>query len=101
MPLSKLEIGGAVYLTGLTAKFIHRKKWKRRDPRKVLSVIPGTIQKVMVKKGDMVAQGDPLLILEAMKMRNEVRAHREGTIRSVHVQEGELVPREHLLIQFK
>ena len=78
-PMEELEIGGAVYMTRLTSKFKNRKQWAPTDYRKVLAVIPGTIQKIMVSEGDEVSAGDSMLILEAMKMRNEIKATHEGS----------------------
>jgi len=63
--MEELEIGGALYPTRLTSKFRNRKEWVRPDERKVIAVIPGTIQKLMVSAGDEVAAGDSMLILEA------------------------------------
>ena len=97
--LEHLEIGNALYVTRLTSKFKQRKNWERPDQRMVMAVIPGTIQKIMVKEGEKVEAGTPMLILEAMKMRNEVLAPLEGVVRSIHVQEGEQVPKSHLLLE--
>ncbi len=97
--LENLEIGNALYVTRLTAKFKQRKNWERPNLRMVLAVIPGTIQKIMVKEGEKVEAGTPMLILEAMKMRNEVLAPVEGVVRRIHVQEGEQVPKSHLLVE--
>lgn len=57
----------------------------------VLSVMPGIVRKVCVTEGDRVQAGVPLLILEAMKMENEICAERDGTVRKVHVSEGATV----------
>jgi biotin carboxyl carrier protein len=53
----------------------------------------------MVKEGEQVEAGTPMLILEAMKMRNEILAPVNGVIRSIHVEEGEQVPKSHLLVE--
>ncbi len=98
--MEKLQIGSAVYLTRLTSKFLNRKQWSRPNEKQVVALIPGTIQKVMVKEGDVVPQGEPLLILEAMKMRNEVVSPLEGEIKKVTVVAGERVPKSHLLVEF-
>lgn len=95
-----LVIGGARYTTRLNSKFANRPFWKRPDNRKVVAVIPGTIQKIMVAEGDEVSQGSPLLILEAMKMRNEVRSPVEGRIEKIYVSEGEQVSKAYLLLEF-
>jgi biotin carboxyl carrier protein len=98
--LESLEIGSALYQTRLTSKYRNRKKWQKPDEKRVVSVIPGTIQKIMVGEGEMVETGTPLLILEAMKMRNELKALMPGTIKKIHIREGEQVPKFHLLLEF-
>jgi biotin carboxyl carrier protein len=54
----------------------------------------------MVKEGEEVTMGTPLLILEAMKMRNELLSPVNGVIRKIYVSEGDMVPKFHLLIEF-
>lgn len=53
--------------------------------------MPGNIWKLMVKEGDTVNEGDVLLILEAMKMENEILAPKSGTIIAVNTTEGSTV----------
>jgi biotin carboxyl carrier protein len=50
--------------------------------------MPGIVRRVQVKQGDHVKKGDPLAILEAMKMENEITAEADGIIRTVQVTEG-------------
>ena len=57
----------------------------------VSSPMPGTILSVNVNVGDTVAEGQVLMILEAMKMENEIMAPKAGTITSVAVQKGATV----------
>lgn len=57
----------------------------------VLSPMTGVVVEVYAKTGDEVAEGDVLMLIEAMKMNNELRAQRAGTIRDVHVQAGQRV----------
>ena len=52
------------------------------------SPMPGMVLKINKQTGDEVMQGESVLILEAMKMENDVRAHISGTIKSVNVKEG-------------
>jgi len=98
-PMESLEIGNALYITRLTSKFRNRKNWEKPNERFVTAVIPGTIQRIMVKVGDKVEAGLPMLILEAMKMRNEILAPVSGVILKIHVSEGEHVPKSHLLVE--
>jgi biotin carboxyl carrier protein len=57
----------------------------------VKSPMPGRVVKVLVAKGDRVEAGQGLLVLEAMKMENEVRAKAAGTVADVHVATGAAV----------
>ena len=99
--MEQLEIGNVIYQTRLTTKFRNRDIWQRPDVRKVDSIIPGNIQRIMVKEGDEVSPGTPMLILEAMKMRNEILSPLQGIIKKIYVSEGDMVPKAHLLIEFE
>jgi len=54
----------------------------------VVSVMPGIVVEISVAPGEAVEKGQPLLILEAMKMQNEIRAPASGTVKSIHVAKG-------------
>jgi len=62
----------------------------------LLSPMPAEIVKVLVKDGDSVKQGQLVMLLEAMKMLTEVRAPREGTVKAVYFQPGQLVAQKGL-----
>lgn len=64
----------------------------------IVAPIPGKIVKVEVEEGDEVADGQPLVILEAMKMENEIRSPRVGTVLRVHVAPGQSVEQGQVLI---
>ncbi len=57
----------------------------------VLSEIPGTVFKIEVEVGDEVAEDDPVIILESMKMEIPVGAPRAGRVAEILVEEGEAV----------
>lgn len=57
----------------------------------VSAPMPGNILDIKVKAGDSVKKGDVLLILEAMKMENEIMAPRDGSVAGVHVNKGDSV----------
>lgn len=58
---------------------------------KVLAPLPGTVTEVCVKVGDAVAMGDTVVVLEAMKMQNNIEAENAGTVTSVLVSKGDTV----------
>ena len=58
---------------------------------KVLAPLPGTVSEVCVKVGDAVAMGDIVVVLEAMKMQNNIEAENAGTVTSVLVSKGDTV----------
>lgn len=62
------------------------------------SVMPGIVRDVRVAEGESVAKGQPLLILEAMKMENEIRADADGTVSALHVTSGTAVAKGDPLI---
>jgi len=53
--------------------------------------MPGAVTQVLVKTGDHVVRGQPLVIIEAMKMEHVIRAHRAGSVRAVHARAGDQV----------
>jgi biotin carboxyl carrier protein len=59
-----------------------------RGPQRLLAAMPGKVVRLLVKPGDRVEGGQPLVVVEAMKMENELRAGRSGTITEIHVKEG-------------
>lgn len=66
-------------------------------PAKILSAMPGRVVKVLVNEGQEVQQGDGLLVLEAMKMQNEITAPRAGVVRGLSVNEEDVVAAGELL----
>jgi biotin carboxyl carrier protein len=63
--------------------------------------MPGLITKIMVKEGDEIKQGEPLLILEAMKMENVFKAAADVKIKSVKIAEKQAVEKGAELITFE
>lgn len=62
--------------------------------------MPGTILKVLVNVGDEVQENQPVMILEAMKMENEVVAPKAGKVTGIHVTQGQMVNPGEALITF-
>ena len=62
--------------------------------------MPGLILEVKVQVGDVVKKGDPLIILEAMKMENIIKSPGDGKVKLVKVQQGKNVEKNQILIEF-
>ena len=71
------------------------------DGHSVLAPLPGTVVQVLAAPGQSVQIGDPLLVIEAMKMKNTIRAARAGTVRAVPVHEGQTVRHHQALVEFE
>ena len=67
----------------------------------VVSPMPGLVVTVEVEEGQEVKTGEPLIIVEAMKMENVLRAETDGTIKSVKVEAGTSVAADELMIEFE
>ncbi len=67
----------------------------------VAAPLPGTITKVIAKAGQKVKKGDVLLVMEAMKMANDVVAEHDGTVKALHVSEGQSVNQGDVLLDFQ
>lgn len=57
----------------------------------IRSAMPGKVVRVLVSAGDTVTEGDGIIVVEAMKMQNELKTPREGTVREVRFSEGDTV----------
>jgi biotin carboxyl carrier protein len=99
--MEKLTIDDSNYETLLTKKYLMRKKYVPKNPNRISTLIPGTIRMIFVKEGQSVIKGDSLLILEAMKMKNEFKAERNGVIKSIFIKTGELVAKGSVLIELE
>jgi biotin carboxyl carrier protein len=64
----------------------------------VRAPIPGSLLTILVKEGDIVKEGQPLLVMEAMKMENEILATVDGTVRAIHVGVSDAVEQDQCLI---
>ena len=74
---------------------------KPTGPGDVITPMPGRVVKVLVTSGSQVVAGDPVLVIEAMKMENRVTAPIDGTIKTIHVKEGDQVNSDETLIQIE
>ncbi|MCK4641846.1 MAG: biotin/lipoyl-binding protein [Candidatus Marinimicrobia bacterium] len=67
----------------------------------IAAPLPGLILKLSVKEGDMVKAGQHIIIMEAMKMENEIQAPKDGKVKSVLVKEGDSVNEGDIMIELE
>lgn len=97
----QLEVDDAPYQTFTTCKFEKRKSYVKKDPKKISAFIPGVVLQICCEAGQTIKQGDTLLVLEAMKMRNAMLAPVNGTVRGIFVKAGDKVAKGKLLLELK
>lgn len=74
-------------------------KIKSKVGKLIKAPLPGTIFKLNVKIGDEVAAGETLLIMEAMKMENNIQSQVDGKIKSIMIKEGDAVLQDDILLE--
>jgi len=82
-----------------TAEVVDPRAWRGRwhgaleaeGRQQVLAPMPGKVVRILVQAGDKVEAGQGLLVVEAMKMQNEIRSPKGGTVERLHVKEGQPV----------
>ncbi len=100
----RILLGGELYEVQVTDERRRRLMQGRSKPAaphgetRVTAPIPGLIVKVEVTVGEEVAANQPLVILEAMKMENEIRAPQRGVVRAVLVEPGQSVDQGAILV---
>ncbi|SMD41672.1 Acetyl/propionyl-CoA carboxylase, alpha subunit [Aquiflexum balticum DSM 16537] len=73
---------------------------QNNSAKEIKAPMPGLIFDIKVKEGDEVQKGDPVLILEAMKMENILKSPGDGIVKSVKIKKGQSVEKNQVLIQF-
>lgn len=103
----KIRVNGLSYETELIDKYdeliksLGMESMTKVEIKELKSPMPGLVIKIDVKPGDVIAKGDPIMILEAMKMENIIKSRGEGTIAEVYVKEGIAVEKNELLVRFE
>ncbi len=100
------QLAVTVGVVPLTVTLNGRRQWGRKDegsragsgPQRLTAPMPGKVLRVLVQAGDVVQANRPLIVIEAMKMENELRAARDGMISEIHAREGQSVDRGALLL---
>lgn len=97
--LSTLVIDGGKYLTTFPEKYKNRKLYTENNPNLVRAFLPGTIVEILTKPGKKVQEGEVLVILEAMKMRNSIVAPHDGKVKKIFVSLGQMVSKNFVMVE--
>ena len=97
-----VSVGGVPLVAALNG----RRRWGRSDegaasgtgPQRLVAPMPGKVVRVLVSRGDAVRSRQALVVIEAMKMENELRASGDGVIAEIHAREGQSVDAGMLLV---
>ncbi|MCP4440027.1 MAG: biotin/lipoyl-binding protein [Aureispira sp.] len=102
----KIRINQEVYSIELKDKFdllvekLGLTNMNAQKANDVKAPMPGLVLDVLVKEGDEVAKGDSVLILEAMKMENVIKAAGDGVVQKISVDKGAAVEKNQVLVEF-
>ena len=115
--IAEVDVNGSIYQVELaeqvkttkTPKLVRSKPVETKESKpkpvsglsKVEAPLPGTIFKINVKEGDEVKKGQVLLIMEAMKMENNVLAEKDGKVSKINVTEGASVLQGDVLVEIE
>jgi biotin carboxyl carrier protein len=116
--VAEIEVNGTSYMVDIhrevkqskTPTLVRPKAVLSAEPKKTVPAgalgvstikapLPGTILEVKVKVGDEVKVGDVLLIMEAMKMENDIKSDKDGTVSTVKVNTGDAVLEGAVLVE--
>ncbi|RMF01650.1 MAG: biotin/lipoyl-binding protein [Bacteroidetes bacterium] len=100
-----VKINGSKYIVQLADRYdqmverLGLNVIKQHRAKDITAPMPGLVLQIMVQVGDQVAEGDPLIILEAMKMENVIKAAGSGQVAHIEVTAGEAVEKGQLLLR--
>lgn len=102
-----IKINKNVYTVNLKDKFdllVEKLGFSNMTVQKVNNIkapMPGLVLDVLVQVGDAVAKGDSVLILEAMKMENVIKAEGDAVVKSIEITKGTPVEKNQILVEFE
>ena len=98
----QIAIGAARAVASVTSERARKERGgaAAKSSKELRAPMPGRIVRVLVAAGDAVIAGQPIMVIEAMNMENEIRAGVASTVEAVHVSEGASVEGRALLVTF-
>ena len=97
--MSELCIDDTHYSTEFPEEYKTASSKDLPDPSEIRAIIPGTILEVRVRKGQKVSRDQVVIVLEAMKMFNEIEASTEGQIEEIFVSPGDKVGKNQIIMR--
>lgn len=94
-------VHSAKYETTYTKKYLNRKVWAEPNFNNINSYIPGTIIDILVKEGQVLNEGDSIIVLEAMKMYNDVQMPFKGRVVKINIEKGQKIPKNFLMMEIE
>lgn len=101
-----VKVNGNIYETETIDKFdellksLGMEKGGAGKVNELKAPMPGLVLEVSVKAGDQLLKGDRVLVLEAMKMENVIKAPADVTVASIEINEGETVDKNQVMVRF-
>jgi biotin carboxyl carrier protein len=99
--LKEIIIDDVAYKSKTNKMYDNRQSYKPHNPLQLKAFMPGNIQEVFVQEGQEVKNGEQLLILEAMKMKNMIVAPFDGKVKILFVKQGDIVAKNFVLIELE
>ena len=99
--LQIIMVHSAKYQTTYTKKYENRKVWEEPNFNHIKSHIPGTVVEILVKEGQKVDEGESIMILNAMKMYNEIKMPFKGKILKLNIIKGQKIPNHFVMIEIE
>lgn len=99
--LQVIIVHSAKYQTTYTKKYINRKVWEEPNFNHIKSYIPGTVVDILIKEGQKVGAGDSIMILDAMKMYNDIKMPFKGKILKINIEKGQKIPKDFVMIEIE
>jgi biotin carboxyl carrier protein len=102
----QIRVNGTVYETETVGRFdallkqLGMEKGKGIRVNDLKAPMPGLVLSIAVKPGDAVRAGDRILVLEAMKMENVIKAPGDAVVKSVEVEKGQTVDKNQVMVKF-
>ena len=90
----EVSLGGKTFIVETDSAKRHVRRARESESSSMLcasGTIPGKVVSILVSKGDLISAGDVVLVLEAMKMQNEIKASIDGVVSEIKCEAGERV----------